>query len=105
MSDVDDLMEVARIDWLLTAFGRTLHGLTVGDPITDHWWFESVQFACGLDRRYGYVPGMFTRMGAKRCFKCCDKLGLPHGTGSPRNDPECRKILGLRELLPIGEAS
>jgi hypothetical protein len=41
------------------------------------------------------IPGMFDRMGADRCKDCCDRLGYPHGVGSPKNDQACRDMLGM----------
>lgn len=32
-------------------------------------------------------PGMASRMALPRCAGCCDQLGIPHGTGTPGNDP------------------
>ena len=41
------------------------------------------------------IPGIFSRMGVERCTECCQRSGLPEGIGSPKNDVECRKRLGL----------
>lgn len=32
------------------------------------------------------MPGLFSRMGAKRCKDCCRKLGIDQGRGAPFND-------------------
>ena len=50
--------------------------------------------SCGLQTMF-WIPGIFSRMGAPRCKRCCRATGLPQGKGSPKNDPECRKLLGL----------
>lgn len=34
------------------------------------------------------LPGPFSRLGAPRCRKCCDALGVPPGGGQPRNYPD-----------------
>lgn len=33
-----------------------------------------------------FIPGMFSRMGLSRCKKCCVKVGVPFGDGTPWND-------------------
>lgn len=40
---------------------------------------------CGLRGTF-LMPGLFSRMGAKRCKECCEKLGVPQGRGAPFND-------------------
>ena len=42
------------------------------------------------------IPGLFSRMGATRCRKCCDALGWSRGTGSPKNDNRLRPWAGAR---------
>lgn len=49
---------------------------------------------CGIGMGLG-IPGVVSRMGAERCTECCQLSGLPEGIGSPKNDVECRKRLGL----------
>jgi hypothetical protein len=36
------------------------------------------------------MPGIFSRLGLPRCAKCCAKVGLPKGLGTPWNDKELR---------------
>jgi hypothetical protein len=31
------------------------------------------------------IPGIFSRMGLKRCPQCCRAMGIPQGNGSPYN--------------------
>lgn len=31
-------------------------------------------------------PGLFSRLGAKRCHRCCDLLNIEHGFGIPVNN-------------------
>lgn len=85
------------LDWVQTRTGNVLHRMSsygeAGDEDVD-WWFP-VLLDCGRTVAYATVPGMFTRMGAKRCDRCCAANDLPRGIGSPKNDAECRKILGL----------
>jgi hypothetical protein len=40
---------------------------------------------CGLYDRLG-MPGMFSRMGAPRCEKCCKAISIPFGDGAPYNN-------------------
>lgn len=41
---------------------------------------------CGLAEKV-WMPGFFSRLGARRCPKCCKALGIPKGVGAPFNDP------------------
>lgn len=86
--------DLARMDWLVTATGNLLHYGQVDEDDNETWW-EDVRFACGRLARAAMIPGPFTRMGAPRCRRCCTALGYPQGKGSPKNDPECRRLLGL----------
>jgi len=38
------------------------------------------------------MPGIFSRLGLPRCAKCCAKVGIPRGYGTPWNDHELREI-------------
>ncbi len=81
-----------RVDWL--AFGREnrLHcpiRLLCYDD-TDRLTY-GFTFACGRSTPVASSTRMFTR----RCAQCCAQTCLPRGYGSPKNDPECRRILGL----------
>lgn len=44
-----------------------------------------------------FMPGIFSRMGLPRCAKCCAKVGLPKGDGTPWNDKELRAA-GMGDL-------
>ena len=41
--------------------------------------------ACGFAAQF-HVPGIFSRLDAPRCKKCCTKRGIAFGFGNPRND-------------------
>ena len=41
--------------------------------------------ACGRRGRLA-MPGVFSRMGAPRCKRCCRMAGIPAGHGAPYND-------------------
>jgi hypothetical protein len=60
----------------------------------DDWDGDIVEgeTACGTSARLT-IPGVGSRMGCPRCVACCDRLGYPHGDGSPKNDEACRAIL------------
>jgi hypothetical protein len=37
------------------------------------------------------MPGIFSRMGAPRCKRCCKAVGIPAGNGAPYNDDDLTK--------------
>lgn len=84
-------------DWL-TADDLTLLHYAAGLTGEDETLWEKVRLACGQRVEWVCIPGIFTRMGARRCGACCDIRGLPRGKGSPKNDDACRVLLGL----PVG---
>jgi len=78
----------------------------------DEWWDESnthigrrrlydepIKLSCGQTVTQVNIPGVFSRGGfgggLPRCKRCCKATGLPEGNGSPKNDDECRRILGM----------
>lgn len=85
-----------RSRWLLVgAHGEVLHRIESLQPEGE--WREDVTSAegraiCGRTGWF-FIPGIFSRMGAKRCERCCDLLGIPHGDGAPFNsdiaEPGC----------------
>lgn len=96
----DDEVAYARSlwewDWGIAVNGRVLHhaarivfkseyGETGADALT----------SCGR-KLWLHIPGIFTRLVAPRCNRCCDVLGVPRGVGSPKNDAACRRILEAR---------
>lgn len=54
-----------------------------------------IWLACGRTATYVCIPGFITRMSAMRCTGCCRALGYVQGRGSPKNDLELRRMLGL----------
>jgi hypothetical protein len=88
--------DLVRYDWLLGAKGRILHAphpdfpMPTDDPAIAERW----RTACN-HWIHGSIPGMFSRLELPRCGRCCDVMGYPPGTGSPRNDPAIRSLLGL----------
>lgn len=97
-------MNLIDLDWLRTATGAVLHHATIpgigedpdGDVVEELWdQVGPVKLDCGQTAKFVWIPGMFSRMGCRRCSRCCRVNGLPPGIGSPKNDPECRRILML----------
>ena len=95
MTDRDELMRLAELDWLVAGDWSRLHCARVSTPNVDEWRFEGVTFGCGWSVEVASIPGLFARMGAARCARCCDFAGIPRGAGSPKNDNRCRRQLGL----------
>lgn len=93
--DAAYLADLGRWDWLEAEGASVLHGPVTVTYDPDLWAAVDVTFACGWHVERAYIPGLLTRMGAKRCSRCCDRMGYPRGVGSPKNDDECRRIMGL----------
>lgn len=102
LEDPAEFIAIGRCDWYVTGTGGRLHW---AEPavLEEHaagiamdWAVcEPVRLACGRTAGWLGIPGVFSRMSVMRCTGCCRVTGLPEGKGSPKNDPECRKILGL----------
>jgi hypothetical protein len=95
--DADYLREIAQYDWLYAGRFDRLHAPAEADYDAEEWAAVDVTFACGWQVPMAWIPGIFSRADMTRCAHCCDKVGLPRGDGSPKNDPECRRILRLDE--------
>lgn len=48
------------------------------------WKGHKITAVCGLTAVM-CMPGVFSRIGAPRCPKCCKALGIPEGHGNPYN--------------------
>lgn len=93
-------LSINDLDWLVHGKWMTLHHATLTpEQESELENYASltgdITFDCGRTVAAVQIPGMFTRMGRKRCDRCCDRNGLPRGIGSPKNDAACRAILGL----------
>ena len=86
---------IAEWDWVVTREGLRLHAIESLSNDADEDWFGVGRTVCGLSGEF-YIPGIFTRMGADRCVRCCDKLGFPRGKQSPKNVDECRPLVEAR---------
>jgi hypothetical protein len=96
----DSYLRIVRADWLVSRSWRRLHfAVLTADQalelIDDGGVAGPVRLACGQTAAYVYLPGLFTRQVAQRCTGCCRATGMPQGKGSPKNDDECRALLGL----------
>jgi hypothetical protein len=93
--DFADTIRLGEWDWWETTTGRSLHAAADIDIDGAYETAGEGRTFCG---RTGWlsIPGLFTRMGAKRCGRCCDALGYPHGIGSPKNDAALRPLVEAR---------
>ena len=91
------LHNTIRFDWLYTDRDgyAALHWPRTYTPDADAWLALDVTFGCGLTTTAAFIPGVGSRMACPRCPACCDAAGLPRGVGSPKNDPDCRPLVGL----------
>lgn len=94
---VNTFDELALFDWVYTADDkhRRLHA-----AVGLHTYFDDDDtsgFASTLCGRSSWleIPGVFSRMGTKRCKKCCRAAKIPTGVGSPKNDARVRHMFGL----------
>jgi len=95
MRTLTDLFRTyARADWVQSPSGVILHHLAEVEAVNEGEWCATGRSACGV-RTTWRIPGMLSRMGAERCRRCCDKLGIARGIGSPKNDKALRKWLGI----------
>ena len=98
MTDMTRQLTLQDWDWVQIGYGgAVLHRakLTPEDDATLNLncSIENGETLCGRGPVGLSIPGMFSRMEAKRCDKCCDRSGYPRGVGSPKNGAACRAIL------------
>jgi hypothetical protein len=78
--------------WLVAGKERRLHAVP-GYAITPLQMRAAIEAgqptiaraACGLRRRW-WLPGLYSRLGRRRCVPCCHALGIPTGDGTPANE-------------------
>lgn len=78
--------------WLVCGKWRRLHAVA-GQAIAPEQMRDAIddnqpipgRAACGLRRRWE-MPGLFSRLGRRRCVPCCRALGLEAGYGTPANE-------------------
>ena len=76
--------------WWYTSKGGVLHFIHQAEDLK--WYAKmrdlggfKLKASCGLLAHFT-PAGMFSRMGRKRCDRCCVKMGIPKGKGTPRNE-------------------
>ena len=84
--------------WLTTPSGTRLHHGSFRSGCADP--FGPGRTDCGIETELS-VPGIFTRMTAQRCRRCCAATGMPQGAGSPKNDDTCREVLDRSVDRPV----
>lgn len=96
---VQEFRQIGEWDWWVFYDGTVLHAAEVQyDQRLDVGGQGST--ACGR-RGTLWIPGIFTRMGAQRCKRCCLVVGFPQGTGSPKNDKKCRPLVKRRLAVQV----
>lgn len=89
--------------WCQTRTSDRLHVVHVAERQSDDWWTDGEGTTlCGVSSYLNY-PGIFSRMGCYRCWRCCRALGIPPGKGHPKNDDECRRLLGYGPRMTRAE--
>ena len=85
------LAVLAEWDWVYTRSpgGHRLHHVAEWeDPDIVEPYGQGVT-TCGYCGELA-IPGIVSRLGLPRCAHCCDRLSIPRGKGSPKNDEELR---------------
>lgn len=73
--------------WVTTAARwSTLHHV----PAWDFGEDTVAVAACGLSTTFAY-PGVISRLGMKRCSRCCKSVGIASGFGTPENEAALRE--------------
>ena len=98
MSDPRALLEW---DWLVSRGGKLLHHADLSPDAAEEMeemaaLVGDIRLTCGRRVSVAMIPGIFARMGARRCRRCCAALGYPEGVGSPKNDDACRPLVETR---------
>ncbi|MEV4863241.1 hypothetical protein [Streptomyces ossamyceticus] len=83
--------------WLACGKWRRLHAIA-GHALTaeqvraaiDECRLVRARAACGL-RRGWQMPGLFSRLGRRRCTPCCYAVEIPTGYGTPANEASIKE--------------
>lgn len=66
--------------------GNPLHRVLSYESLDRGWvQLHGVQTVCGKAMKRTGMPGLPSRVGARRCRKCCRLLGIEQGNGAPFN--------------------
>ncbi|WP_228916822.1 hypothetical protein [Streptomyces sp. DH20] len=78
--------------WLVSGKWRRLHAVPAAAispeqmrTAVDDARLLPARPACGMRRRWT-MPGLFSRLGRRRCTPCCQALGIEPGYGTPANE-------------------
>jgi hypothetical protein len=89
-------VEDTRLTWVTGHRAARLHLMLSYRPSAAfETSYPQASLACGRTVPLAHMPGVATRLTAPRCRACCRSSGLPQGVGSPLNDIECRRLLGV----------
>ncbi|WP_406168931.1 hypothetical protein [Streptomyces sp. NBC_00996] len=83
--------------WLVCGKERRLHAVA-GQRISPGQMRDAIDEArliparavCGLRRRW-WMPGLFSRLGRRRCVPCCRALVIEPGYGTPANENDLKQ--------------
>lgn len=78
--------------WLVSGKWRRLHAIP-GAAVSAEQMRDAIdtcegvraRAACGLKRHWD-MPGLFSRLGRRRCVPCCRAIGIEPGYGTPANE-------------------
>jgi hypothetical protein len=78
--------------WLVSGKWRRLHAVPAV-AITEQEMRDAIdegqlllaRAVCRMRRRWT-MPGLFSRLGRRRCTPCCQALGIEPGYGTPANE-------------------
>lgn len=103
--EIEEARKLVAFDWLVSRKWNVLHFAELTDKqLAEMYdWRQldgPIRLACNRTAAWVSIPGVFTRMGAMRCSRCCRVKGYPEGKGSPKNDTVCRTILRGEGVLP-----
>jgi hypothetical protein len=83
--------------WLVAGKERRLHAIRGHDlpaetmrAAIDDVRPVPARAVCGLRRRW-WMPGLYSRLGRRRCMPCCRALVFPPGYGTPVNENDLQK--------------
>jgi hypothetical protein len=97
-------IEANKLCWWLTTVASWSHLHAIPRAAVDPADEDTVEALCGgpwpvLTAVCGCtaewtMPGMFSRMGMARCARCCRKLGIAEGDGTPANETASLPLSG-----------